>query len=110
MKRCWSLLAPLAWVGLVGCAAGPFGGSCGPFSQAPILAEPPHSRFHPVPTRPVFENRALPPPVEAPPTFPSEWPPAVVVPESVGEEPALLPELPPPSSRRIRNDSPYAPY
>jgi hypothetical protein len=79
---------------------------------APPACDPPHSRFHPVPARPVFENGVIGPvlfesPFASPvdPHNPSELPP----PAPADDEPQLLPEISSkpigferPSSRRRR--------
>ena len=74
-----------------------------PEAIPPVCGEPPHSRFHPVPTKPVFEGNvtafAAAPMTTAPPI---EIPPELLAPPEDGE-PQLLPEV---SSKPISFERP----
>jgi hypothetical protein len=82
------LISPAVLAAALGCAA--------TTPQAPLssCSEPPHSRFHPVPTKPVFEGAVVSLPVDArlaphmEPLTPELPPPA-----PPDEQPELLPEF-----------------
>jgi hypothetical protein len=107
MRR-WDVmrLIPLIALGAaLGCAATP--GNV----ISPACSEPPHSRFHPAPTRPVFENDGAGTVFLEMPPVPIHEPlePELPTPPSFESEPHRLPEFSAkpihyerPSSRRMR--------
>jgi hypothetical protein len=82
-----------AVLGAGGCMAAPE--ECGCDSAlAAAMGDPPHSRFHPVPTRPVFESGVVPAShwVEPPAPLDAIPPPELADRQKDPDEPELLPK------------------